>query len=242
MSCKYTYKGKEYSEQDILKVMSSNATSISNELGIKDVPTVFLNKELMTEDTPIHEHVHIFLDTLEKNNPELFQKGMELVEAELNKEDSEIKDIISYVEATQPNLTGIELKKEILAEISGQKGVELIEKTAGKKTSAIVDWITQVWDKIREMLSLTQMSIKQVQNLTLSEYSDSIAIEMNIAVFNPNQIKSATENIGTFSSENNDIRFQRDLLVSEPQIIFGNEQNDVEALIESGEIIRVCRL
>lgn len=33
----------------------------------------------------------------------------------------------------------------------------------------------------------------------------------NIAVYNPNQIKSATENIGAFSTENNDIRYQKEL-------------------------------
>ena len=36
---------------------------------------------------------------------------------------------------------------------------------------------------------------------------DGIIYEDEIIVFNPNQIKSATDNVGTFSSESNDIRF-----------------------------------
>lgn len=50
---------------------------------------------------------------------------------------------------------------------------------------------------------------------------------------NPNQIKSATENIGTFSNENNDIRFQKESISIDRLI---------ENLIQSGEITQNCKM
>jgi hypothetical protein len=62
-----------------------------------------------------------------------------------------------------------------------------------------------------------------------------------IVIENTNQIKSATENIGTFDSGSNDIRFQ---IQTEPQIKFAEISSDtqVEALIQSGDITRICKL
>src|SRR5690606_38319122 len=45
---------------------------------------VFINTDLATQDTPIHEFAHIYNTWLQQNRPELWDKGKSLIEAELN--------------------------------------------------------------------------------------------------------------------------------------------------------------
>ena len=67
----------------------------------------------------------------------------------------------------------------------------------------------------REDILFQEYINKKIQELKGSEYGVAYINETEDAghtsyiVFNPNQIKSATDNVGTFSRENNDIRYSR---------------------------------
>jgi hypothetical protein len=135
---------------------------------------VYLNSDLATNETSLHEFSHLFNSWLKENKPKLYNKGIELVKAELTKENSEIKDIIDYVKSTQPNLKGEALLEEILTELTGRKGAELLETKKG----GIVDWLKEVWSEIAKMLSLTQMSSEQVTNLTLGQYAEAVGVDL----------------------------------------------------------------
>src|SRR5690606_20112445 len=84
---------------------------------------------------------------------------------------SEIQEVIDYVKTTQPNLQGEALAEEILAELTGRRGVELLEKHGDKK-SGIIAWLKEALEAIKQMLGLSQMSNEQAMNLTLQEYAD----------------------------------------------------------------------
>ena len=149
------------------KVTVKGAVTGSNE--------VFINTDLATPDTPIHEFSHLYNTWLQQNRPELWNKGKSLVEAELNKADSEIKDVIDYVRSTQPTLSGDALIDEILAELVGRRGQALIES---KSTTGLAGWLKEVWAEIANMLGLSQMSAEQVSKLTIMEYADAMSIDL----------------------------------------------------------------
>ena len=67
------------------------------------------------------------------------------------------------------------------------------------------------------MLGLSSYTVDQVRNMSLQEYTNAVATDLLRGeslgeVFGESdtnfQIKSATDNVGTFSSETNDIRYQ----------------------------------
>lgn len=136
---------------------------------------VFINTDNATPDTPIHEFSHLYNTWLQENRPELWKRGVDLVQAELQKENSEIKDTIEYVKNTQPTLTGDALVDEILAELVGRRGVALIES---KSNTGLAGWLKDVWKEIANMLGLSQMNPEQVSKLTVSEYADAMAIDL----------------------------------------------------------------
>jgi len=177
---------------------------------VKLIPTgfvkgnkVYLNSDVMTLETPVHEFAHLYNKALKQSNPKLYNRGLELVRAELENKNSPIKSVIDYVKQTQPNLEGEALEEEILTQLTGKKGLELLES---KKKSGIIDWIKEALAEIANMLGLSKYSIEEAMNMTIEEYAKAIAVDL---LKGEKLYPKATENIGTFSPINADIRFQK---------------------------------
>lgn len=137
---------------------------------------IYLNPNKLSLETPIHEFHHIYNTFLKQNKPELYKKGINLIKRELaNKGTSSIKSIIDYVEKTQPNLKGEDKLEEILTQLLGQRGVELIQS---QKSSGLVRWLEEVWDSIKEMLGLSDYTVEQVLNMSLEEYAKARNVEL----------------------------------------------------------------
>ena len=156
---------KQLSEQGIKPIV--NGFVYNNE--------VFLNKDTITEETPIHEFNHLFTDWMKSNRPSLYNKGIELVKEELSKEDSDIASVINYVKQTQPDLAGEKLFEEILTELTGKEGAALIE--SGKK-SGILDWLRSFFKEIGNMLGILDATPEQVANMTAREFAKSSAVQL----------------------------------------------------------------
>ena len=136
---------------------------------------VYLNSSLANNSTVLHEFQHLFSAWIKVNRPELYNRGVNLAKAELTKENSEIKDVIDYVKTTQPNLTEEALLEEIVAELTGRKGVELLE--SGKKSS-IVDWLKEFWSEVKNMLGILEATPEQVANMTLGDFAKASATQL----------------------------------------------------------------
>ena len=136
---------------------------------------VFLNRDTITEETPIHEFNHLFTDWMKANRPSLYKQGIELVKEELSKEDSDIASVINYVNQTQPNLQGEKLYEEILTELTGREGAALIE--SGKK-SGIIEWLKNFFKEIGNMLGILDATPEQIANMTVREFAKSSAVQL----------------------------------------------------------------
>lgn len=140
---------------------------------------VYLNKDTATENTQIHEFNHLYQKQLKSERPEVYKKGLDLIKAELTKNNSEIKDIIDFVKTNQPNLEGEKLSEEILTELVGRKGLELLIKEKNKaKSSGIIDWLSEVWKEIKNMLGISSMSDEEVLKLNLEDFTKASATDL----------------------------------------------------------------
>jgi len=134
---------------------------------------VYVNKESNNPtSTLLHEYSHAFIDKLETERPDLFQRGVELSQTE------EAQPIIEFVKRNQPNLKEgtTAFYKEVMAQMTGEVGAEMIQSQ--KKDSPLAQWINDVWDWIKSKLGLTQMTNEQVQNLTLKQFAEAVSVDL----------------------------------------------------------------
>ena len=107
--------------------------------------------------------------------PTLFNISAE----KISREVSEIQDIIDFVKTNQPNLEGEALQEEILTEMVGRRGLELLNEQKDKaKSSGIIDYLKQVWQEIKNMLGLSSYTDEQVLNMNLQDFANASAVDL----------------------------------------------------------------
>ena len=181
--------------EEQIQFQKSGITPITNGFIYKN--DVYLNKNA-DDSVLLHEFNHLYNNWLKQNRPEVYKKGLDLVKAELKKKNSEIQDIIDFVKTNQPNLEGEKLNEEILTEMVGRRGLELlIEQKDKAKSSGIIDYLKTVWQEIKNMLGLSSYTDEQVLNMNLQDFANASAVDL-----------LRGERLGTFSEESNDIRYQ----------------------------------
>jgi len=134
---------------------------------------VYLNKDTMTLDTPLHEVAgHAMLDFVKVKARNIYDRGMTLVSQELRKENSSIQDVIDYVRTTQPTLTGEALNNEILAEYIGRVGSELIQN---QKNPALTKWLSDLWNFVKKSLGIFDKNF-DLNNATIRDFAEAMSI------------------------------------------------------------------
>jgi len=187
---------KDSVNQGIPQFQKSGITPITNGFIYKN--DVYLNKNA-DESTMVHEFNHLYNNWLKQNRPEVYKKGLDLIKEELKKKNSEIQDIINFVKTNQPKLEGDALLEEIITEMVGRKGLELLNEQKDKvKSSGIIDYLKQVWQEIKNMLGLSSYTDEQILNMNLQDFANASAVDL-----------LSGENIGRFSTDSNDIRFSQ---------------------------------
>ena len=166
-------------------VFDENAITIEEQIQFKKIDLitngfvyngdVYLNTDSVDLITPIHEFNHLYNKWLKENREDVYMQGLSLIEKEINNPNSEIKDIIEFVKTNQPNLSGEKLKEEILTELVGRRGLELINSN---KKSDLVSWLKSAWESIQDMLGLSNYSSNQIAKMNLIEFSTASAVDL----------------------------------------------------------------
>src|SRR5699024_3489222 len=134
---------------------------------------VYLNTDNINPNTPIHEFGHLYLNTLKGSNPDLYEAGLNLIDTNVE----EAKTYIDYVNKTQPNLKegSEEWKNEVLAQIIGDRGESLLKNS---KKDTLKDWLNNFWKSLKNILGLSELTTKEVSNMTLSEFGDAVVSDL----------------------------------------------------------------
>ena len=132
--------------------------------------TVYLNSEVITLDTPIHELGHLWINNSKVSNPELYNKGMDLI----NSPEGAI--YFQYVRETQPTLeeNTVEFYEEALAQAIGDNGARFID---AKRKKSFSDWVNSLFKWISEQVGISEISPEKLQTMKLKDFATAVAIE-----------------------------------------------------------------
>lgn len=144
--------------KDKIRLMSDNGGIVYG--FVTPDGTIYLNKDRMNANTPIHEFGHLWNSFIKDNNPELHARGAELIE------QSEYWQKVN----DNPAYAGLSKEAKIdeaLAMAIGDKG-ELIENRSLKEK--FMDWLFELWGSVRSAFG--QSADINVQDMTLDQFTD----------------------------------------------------------------------
>lgn len=131
--------------------------------------TVYLDSTRMNANTPVHEFGHLWNSFTKENNPDLYNRGAELVKE--SEYWQRVNDNPSY-----RDLSDDAKVDEALAMAIGDKGEFIInDKSIGHK---LLDWIQSVWEWIGSKIGIRDLNSSQLQNITLSQFTELAAADL----------------------------------------------------------------
>jgi predicted nucleotidyltransferase len=150
---------------------------------------IYLNRERLNPNTPIHEYTHLWFSALKDANPELYKRGVELMKQLPIWE--EVKTDSNYA-----NLSGDDaIASECLSRLVGDKGTEKLTELAKKamvrgdiigtanRISLIEDfkdWLKKFWTWVRDSFApwtkeeASRVSVDNIQNMVLSDLAKGV--------------------------------------------------------------------
>jgi hypothetical protein len=126
---------------------------------------VFLNPDIATTNTAIHEYGHVWLNFIEEFNPALLKKGFDLLNG---------TDILAEkIKIHGDNRTA---RMEALADLIGNRGESLVN--AAQK-SRFKNWLNAVFTYVKSKFkAFNDISAEDFQNLNLDQFVDGILSDL----------------------------------------------------------------
>ena len=146
---------------------------------------VYLVKERLNPETPIHEYSHIWDIALQENNPELWKHGVELLKQ--TKLWDEVKNDPNYSHLKDDN----QVASEVKARLTGKKGAEVFARMqqeaketgdtgliakADKLIHDIKQWLSDTWHWLKE--TMTDWSREEIERVTLDDFVNMTIADM----------------------------------------------------------------
>lgn len=129
---------------------------------------VYLNRDKVKTDTPIHEFGHLWNAYAKENYNAVFKRGLELIE---NSEyHLQVKNNPAY-----NNLNNEQQLEEALAQAIGEKGVKILNESKKKKFNA---WFKRLFTRIAKGLGITSLNADQLADLSLDKFTDLVGAEL----------------------------------------------------------------
>jgi len=124
---------------------------------------VYIDPTAVGSETPIHEIAgHIFLPIIKEVAPDLYNRGVQLVEG--SEYESRLKEL-GYQFKTKA-----ETAAEALAQAIGDRGKKLSDSKKGQ----FIEWLKTMWQKVGDILKIN-ISPEKLQNMNLGQFADFIA-------------------------------------------------------------------
>lgn len=187
----YTEKGTDTGTTDIYIVKEPNQIKSSTENsgefspetgniykqadGVTQTPNgfvhdgkVYINSDKASLDTPIHEFGHLWNTFIKRDSPEVYKRGLELVEG-----TEYLRDVENN--PAYDNLNKEQKLEEALAQAIGEKGAK-IENEAKRNT--FIEWINELFDRVANALGIRGLSPKELSEISLDEYTSLVSAEL----------------------------------------------------------------
>lgn len=129
---------------------------------------VYINSDKAGLDTPIHEFGHLWNTFIKRDSPEVYKRGLELVEG-----TEYLRDVENN--PAYDNLNKEQKLEEALAQAIGEKGVNIENET---KRNTFIEWINELFDKVANALGIRGLSPKELSEISLDEYTSLVSAEL----------------------------------------------------------------
>ena len=122
-------KGKSLTKEDVLGFIRENQvegqpmffrTKDGEVYGYTMDGKIYIDPRVATAETPVHEYVHLWAESLMKANPEAWARLREQILGQ--------DDVLAYVKRLYPELEGDELVEEVFAHFAGRRGAERLRQ------------------------------------------------------------------------------------------------------------------
>lgn len=150
-------------------VVNDSGTSDPNDTGVRgsyDNGTVYLNRNLLRADTPVHELGHVFIPTLRTANPELFAQGEALIEGAAKPLADAIR---ARYTRNKKNLDPEAFTHEVLTTLYGNETAQDWQKYV--RDPGLIQQIKQWIAKIREWADGLFRSKGIDPNMSMADYA-----------------------------------------------------------------------
>lgn len=150
---------------------------------------IYLNRERLNPNTPIHEYTHLWFSALKDANPELYKRGVELMKQLPIWE--EVKTDPNYAELSGDDAIASECLSRLVGDRGADKLTELAKKAmvrgdiigTANRISLIEDfkdWLKKFWTWVRDSFApwtkeeASRVSVDDIQNMVLSDLAKGV--------------------------------------------------------------------
>jgi hypothetical protein len=168
-----TLLDKEYTRQLVTKDQVVYGAVLDGKL--------YLNPALENYNTPIHEFGHIWINVAKEANPELYQKGLELIEGSeylesvlADKAYQKVAGQMKAEGATQEEIDAY-MMEEALATAIGNKGESFVSAEVKK---SFKNWMKSLFDAVKKLTGASKMSSEKIQSLGLDEFLQGVVVDL----------------------------------------------------------------
>lgn len=150
---------------------------------------IYLNRERLNPNTPIHEYTHLWFSALKDANPELYKRGVELMKQLPIWE--EVKTDPNYAELSGDDAIASECLSRLVGDRGADKLTELAKKAmvrgdiigTANRISLIEDfkdWLKKFWTWVRDSFApwtkeeSSRVSVDDIQNMVLSDLAKGV--------------------------------------------------------------------
>lgn len=138
---------------------------------------IYMNGSALNPETPIHEYTHIWDIACQKNNPELWNRGVELMKQ--TPMWDEVKNDPNYADLQ----TDDEIASEVHSRLTGKDGTRILENMAEQvkndgtfyeiaKTNALISklkkWLSDFWYWLKD--TMTPWTKEEAQRVSLDDF------------------------------------------------------------------------
>lgn len=138
---------------------------------------IYLDETKISPEHPIHEYTHLWDRTIQKHNPKLWQRGVELMKQtslwnEILNADNYGK-LWQSMNLSKEKLEGL-IASEVHARLVGENGEKLLTNIAKNKgseniISKLKQWILDMWKEVKATFG--SWSKEDLDNLTLKDFN-----------------------------------------------------------------------
>ena len=175
------YSGEYTDTTGLAEVQEVNRTPQEVRNGVVYGATVggkiYMNGSALNPETPIHEYTHIWDIACQKNNPELWNRGVELMKQTPMWDD--VKNDPNYADLK----TDDEIASEVHSRLTGKDGTRILENMAEQvkndgtfyeiaKTNALISklkkWLSDFWYWLKD--TMTPWTKEEAQRVSLDDF------------------------------------------------------------------------